>query len=323
MNMQLNEFDTVMEQIGFGKVHCYIMLTLGLLQMLTIHETMGMGIIAPSAVCDLRMSLVQLSTITAAAFLGIICSSYFWGYITDKMGRRWILLHTISISNFCSIISMFMVSFTSFFVMRFLTGIFVAGPSFVAVTYLSEFCNKQILARAVTHMYMFTGFAMFYCPSWATLFLSSSFMDFEVALVGRLTFRPWRLLGCLFMLPGVIAFVLLLYMPESPKFLFMIGDTKRAIAVMDWISIKNTGLPLSADQVVLMQKFQESSDVRRHKRSSNLLQTMLNDAMPLFRKPYVGFYVGSCSVMFSLGLVANGLGIWFTAMRNRSNMRLD
>ncbi|XP_017873006.1 PREDICTED: putative transporter svop-1 isoform X2 [Drosophila arizonae] len=97
MNMQLNEFDTVMEQIGFGKVHCYIMLTLGLLQMLTIHETMGMGIIAPSAVCDLRMSLVQLSTITAAAFLGIICSSYFWGYITDKMGRRWILLHTISI----------------------------------------------------------------------------------------------------------------------------------------------------------------------------------------------------------------------------------
>ncbi|XP_017966239.1 synaptic vesicle 2-related protein isoform X2 [Drosophila navojoa] len=288
-----------MEQIGFGKVHCYIMLTLGLLQMLTIHETMGMGIIAPSAVCDLRMSLVQLSTITAAAFLGIICSSYFWGYITDKMGRRWILLHTISIS------------------------IFVAGPSFVAVTYLSEFCNKQILARAVTHMYMFTGFAMFYCPSWATLFLSSSFMDFELALVGRLTFRPWRLLGCLFMLPGVIALVLLLHMPESPKFLFMIGDTKRALAVMDWISIKNTGLPLSADQVELMQKFQESSDVRRHKRSSNLMQTMLNDAMPLFRKPYVGFYVGSCSVMFSLGLVANGLGIWFTAMRNRSNMRLD
>lgn len=142
--MQQDEFDTVMEQIGklnifiisenvvfllkfvytgFGKVHCYVILTLGLLQMLTIHETMGMGIIGPSAVCDLRMSLVQLSTITAAAFSGIICSSYFWGYITDKMGRRWILLHTISISNLCSVISMFMVSFTSFFVFRFLTGI--------------------------------------------------------------------------------------------------------------------------------------------------------------------------------------------------------
>ncbi|XP_064548213.1 synaptic vesicle glycoprotein 2C [Drosophila montana] len=321
--MNFNEFDDVMEQIGFGKVHCYVMLTLGLLQMLTIHETMGMGIIAPSAVCDLRMSLVQLSTITAAAFLGIICSSYFWGYITDKMGRRWILLHTISISNLCSIISMFMVSFTSFFVMRFLTGIFVAGPSFVAVTYLSEFCNKKILARTVTHMYMFTGFAMFYCPSWATLFLSSSFMDFEIGFVGRLTFRPWRLLGCMFMLPGVVAFVLLLRMPESPKFLFMIGETKQGIAVMDWISTKNTGRPLSAEQVELMLKFQESTGVVRQKRSNNFLQQMMIDAMPLFRKPYVGFYVGSCSVMFSLGLVANGFGMWYTAMRNRSNMRLD
>lgn len=143
--MQLNEFDTVMEQIGklqflitllktyslikislyagFGRVHCYVMLTLGLLQMLTIHETMGMGIIAPSSVCDLHMSLAQMSTITAAGFLGIICSSYFWGYIADKMGRRWVLLHTISISNFCSLLSMFMVTFTSFFVCRFFTGI--------------------------------------------------------------------------------------------------------------------------------------------------------------------------------------------------------
>ncbi|XP_030560283.1 synaptic vesicle glycoprotein 2A-like isoform X3 [Drosophila novamexicana] len=323
MNDQLNEFDAVMEQIGFGKVHCYVMLTLGLLQMLTIHETMGMGIIATSAVCDLRMNIVQVSALTAAAFLGIICSSYFWGYITDKMGRRWILLHTISISNICSIISMFMVSFTSFFVMRFLTGIFVAGPSFVAVTYLSEFCNKQILARTVTHMYMFTGFAMFYCPSWATLFLASNFMDFEIGFIGRLTLRPWRLLGCMFMLPGLIAFFLLLRMPESPKFLFMVGETKRGMAVMDWISTKNTGHPLSPEQVELMRKFQESTEVIRQKRSNNFLQQMMSDAMPLFRKPYVGFYVGSCYVMFSLGLVAHGFGIWFTAMRNRSNMRPD
>ncbi|KAH8355267.1 hypothetical protein KR093_009894 [Drosophila rubida] len=290
--------------------------------MLTIHETMGMGIIAPAAVCDLRMSLVQLSTITAAAFLGIICSSYFWGYITDKMGRRWILLHTIFISNICSIISMFMVRFSSFFAMRFLTGIFVAGPSFVAVTYLSEFCNKQILARAVTHMYMFTGFAMFYCPSWATLFLSNV-MDFEITLFGSWDIRPWRLLGCMFMLPGLVAFFLLLQMPESPKFLFMIGDTKQALAVMDWISMKNTGHPLSAEQVALMQKFQESTHRPLKKRRKTIIQTLTNDAMPLFRKPYVGFYLVSCTVMFSLGMVANGLGIWFTAMRNRSNMRQD
>ncbi|ALC40992.1 CG12783 [Drosophila busckii] len=199
----------------------------------------------------------------------------------------------------------------------------VAGPSFVAVTYLSEFCSRQMLARTVTHMYMFTGFAMFYTPSWATLFLTSSIMDFDIPLFGSLTLRPWRLLGCLFMLPGVVAFFMLLRMPESPRFLFMIGDMKQGMSAMDWISVKNTGHPLNPEQVALMQRFHEKTEVRRQKRGSNLMQTMLNDAMPLFRKPYVGMYVGSCYVMFSLGLVAHGVGIWFTAMRNRSNMRED
>ncbi|XP_068155547.1 synaptic vesicle glycoprotein 2A [Drosophila tropicalis] len=320
MNFHLNEFDNVMEQIGFGRVHVYATLTLGLLQMFTIHETMGIGIIGPASVCDIRLNLMQLATIMAAAFLGIICSSYFWGYITDKMGRRWTLLRTITICNICALVSMFMVTFTSFFVMRFLTGIFVAGPSFVAVTYLSEFCNKQILARVVTHMYMFTGFAMFYCPLVSSFFFSS-FMDFEVEVLEMLTLRSWRFLGCTFMLPGVIAFFLLLRMPESPKFLFMIGDTKGGMAVMEWVSMKNTGHPLSPDQVAELNKFQAATEVKRQRNSVNILQTMLSDAMPLFRKPFVGFYVGSCAVMFTLGLLANGLGIWYAAMRNRANMR--
>lgn len=179
----------------------------------------------------------------------------------------------------------------------------VAGPSFVAVTYLSEFCNKQILSRVVTHMYMFTGFAMFYCPSWAILFFRASFRDFEIAIAGRLTIRPWRLLGCLFMLPGFIAFFLLLNMPESPKFLFMIEDSKQGMAVMNWISLKNTGRPLTDEQVLLMEDYKETSRSRRPDRADHFIHTMLNDAMPLFRKPYVGFYVGICAVMFSLGLV--------------------
>lgn len=152
-------------------------------------------------------------------------------------------------------------------------------------------------------MYMFTGFAMFYCPSWGTLFLSSHIMDFEIYIFGRLTIRPWRLLGCFFMLPGVIAFFLLLHMPESPKFLFMVGDTRQGMAVMNWISLKNTGLPLNEQQVILMKRYQESSGVKHPTRANTFIQTMLNDAMPLFRRPYVRSYVASCSVMFSLGLV--------------------
>ncbi|KAH8247091.1 hypothetical protein KR032_009195, partial [Drosophila birchii] len=291
--------------------------------MLNVTETMGMGILGPASVCDLRMSQVQLASLTSAGFLGIISSSYFWGYITDKKGRRWTLLRTITVSNVCSIVSMYMPTFNALFVMRFLTGIFVAAPSFVAATYLSEFCSQRILARAVTHMYMFTGFGMLYCPAWAALFLSNEFMEFEVKVVSGMTLRTWRVLGCLNCLPGVIAFFLLLSLPESPKFLFNSGDIEKGMAVMDLICQKNTGKPLSAEQIEDLRLYQSAASGRvvRVKSEHYFLRSMIEDAMPLFRKPFLGLFVAASLVMFILGSMANGLGMWFTAMRNRANMR--
>lgn len=104
-------------------MHLFALLTLGLLQMLTFIETMGMGVVAPATVCDLHLTQMQMAALTAATFMGIICSSYFWGYITDKKGRRWTLLRTIAMSMVCSITSMFTVNFSGFFLMRFFTGV--------------------------------------------------------------------------------------------------------------------------------------------------------------------------------------------------------
>ncbi|KAH8330997.1 hypothetical protein KR067_010046 [Drosophila pandora] len=290
--------------------------------MLTIHETMGMGIVGPASVCNLHMTPMQLAALTAAAFEGIVCSSYLWGYITDKMGRRWTLLRTISLSTVCSLSSMFMATFSGFFLMRFFTGIFVAGPSFVAVTYLSEFFPSRILGHVVTHMYMFNGFAMIYCPAMASLFLNANIMDFEVyILYSNLSLRPWRVLGCIFVLPGLLAFLLVLVMPESPKFLFMIGDREKGLKVMEWISQTNNKCSLTPDQIFELKQFQRYAQVKRQKSDKTIVRAMMTDAMPLFRKPHVRTVLAACVVMFILGLIANGVGIWYTAMRNRNHMR--
>ncbi|KAH8332126.1 hypothetical protein KR074_009088, partial [Drosophila pseudoananassae] len=289
--------------------------------MLTVPETMGMGIVGPASVCDFRLSQVQLAVLNSASFMGIICSAYFWGYITDKKGRRWTLQRTLVLSTLCSLTSMFMVDIHGFFLMRFLTGVFVAGPSFVAVTYLSEFFPRALLSRVITHMFMFTGFAMMFCPGMATLFLKPGYIDFEVHLVGSLVWRPWRMLGCVYVLPGIIALILLLFLPESPKFLFMIGETHKGLEVVEWISMKNTGRPLTAEQIVQLHSFQNFSQVKRQKSDQHILRSMVSDAMPLFRKPYLGNLISACWVMFISGMITNGLGIWYTAMRNRANMR--
>lgn len=179
----------------------------------------------------------------------------------------------------------------------------MAGPSFVAATYLSEFFPRALLARVITHMFMFTGFAMMYCPGMATLFLKPGNIDFEVHLIGALNWRPWRMLGCLYVLPGLIALILLLFLPESPKFLFMIGDTYEGLKVVEWISLKNTGRYLTAEQIVLLHKFQSFAQVKRQKSDEHMLRSMVSDAMPLFRTPYLGTFISACMLMFVLGLM--------------------
>lgn len=98
--------------------------------------------------------------------------------------------------------------------------------------------------------------------------------------MGSLTLRPWRVLGCLYILPGVVAFLLLLLLPESPKFLLMIGETKRGLDTMEWISRKNTGRTLSEDQMKRLLAYQEHVQVKRRKEHQNFFRSMLDDAMP-------------------------------------------
>lgn len=180
----------------------------------------------------------------------------------------------------------------------------MAGPSFVAVTYLSEFFPSRILGHVVTHMYMFNGFAMIYCPAMASLLLNENIIDFEVhILYSNLYLRPWRMLGCVFFLPGIIAFLLVLLMPESPKFLFMIGDMEKGMKVMEWISQTNKKCSLTPDQIFALKLFQGRAQVTRQKSDKTIVRAMMTDAMPLFRKPYVRTVLAACLVMFILGLM--------------------
>lgn len=179
----------------------------------------------------------------------------------------------------------------------------VAGPGLVGPTYLSEFFATRHVPTVITHLYLFTGFAIMYCPLMATLFLKTSLFEMEVPIAGDLVLRSWRLLGCSWVMPGILSFILLLFMPESPKFFFAMGQTQKGLAVMEWICRSNTGQALSPEQIVWLHRFQALCRVKRQKADQHLLRSMLTDAMPLFRKPYMVTYIGACMTMFLLGMV--------------------
>lgn len=69
-------------------------------------------------------------------------------------------------------------------------------------------------------------------------------MDWSLQLSDSFAFRPWRLLMCFNLLPGLIAAFVLLVLPESPKLLLSLHKDEEALAAVNWICERNTGRDL-------------------------------------------------------------------------------
>lgn len=53
---------------------------------------------------------------------GIFCSSYFWGYLSDSIGRRPVLIYTTFSGSLVSLLSIFIPTYWIYVVLRFIVG---------------------------------------------------------------------------------------------------------------------------------------------------------------------------------------------------------
>lgn len=107
--------------IGHGKFHYLALVATGISLIALVAELIGIGYSAPSAKCDMNFTTSQQGVLNSIAFLGFVCSSHFFGFLSDTWGRhkslRLALIGTFTFSALSSIsISISMLIVTRFFV---------------------------------------------------------------------------------------------------------------------------------------------------------------------------------------------------------------
>jgi MFS transporter, VNT family, synaptic vesicle glycoprotein 2 len=75
------------------------------------------------AQCDLNLSYQDKGLLNGAAFLGIVLSSHFWGFLSDTWGRRQVLRLSLSSAVVISIVSSFSTTAWMLIITRFLVGV--------------------------------------------------------------------------------------------------------------------------------------------------------------------------------------------------------
>ncbi|XP_017873956.1 PREDICTED: synaptic vesicle glycoprotein 2C isoform X1 [Drosophila arizonae] len=312
-----HEYEEVLELIGFGCVQWVILIASGLLLMMVINETMGMSYITIVSQCDFQTNSVYKAVMSAASFVGIFCSSYFWGYLSDAIGRKPVLIYTTLCGNLLSLISIIIPNFWIFVVARFLVGFFIAGASSTTYAYLGEFFIPRHRPIVINYASLFVGISTIYVPAVAWFVMS---MDWSLDVTESFTFRPWRLLTVFYFVPGLIGAMMLIKMPESPKILLSMGRTDEAYAAVEWIALKNIGKHLHDLKVEALKSdaFSDRENILSVSKSPTVsFRKMWAETAPLLKRPHLKNFCISCIVMCGLFFSSSGMGLWYPEILNR------
>ncbi|XP_034112880.1 synaptic vesicle glycoprotein 2B [Drosophila albomicans] len=312
-----HEYEEILKLIGFGRVQWIVLFASGFLLMMVINETMGMSYITIVSQCDFQTSSMDKAIMSAASFIGIFCSSYFWGYLSDSIGRRPVLIYTTFSGNIISFISIFVPNYWIYVVFRFFVGFFIAGASSTTYAYLGEFFTSRHRPLVINYASLFVGISTVYVPVVAWLVMT---MDWRLEITDNFAFRPWRLLTVFYLMPGVLGTLLLLKLPESPKILISMGKTEEAFVAINWIALKNSGKELRELKVEKLKIDvipERENGICVSNSASIVLKKMWQDTAPLLKKPHLLNFSISCTVMCGLFFSSSGMGLWYPEILNR------
>lgn len=155
----------------------------------------------------------------SSLLFGCALGSAITGRLSDRYGRRYVLLWIAVLFALTSVATAVAWDFPSFLAARFIGGLAVGGVSLVSPMYISEVAPAAVRGRlgALYQMSIVTGILVSYCINY---------------LLHDIGPDNWRWMFGTGVIPSVIFFALLLRAPETPRFLFTAGRDDEARAVM-------------------------------------------------------------------------------------------
>ena len=168
-------------------------------------DTAAIGFIAPSLVSEWGISRPALAPVLSAALFGLAAGAIVAGPLSDRLGRRLMLIFSVLVFGVACLASAYAGDITELTALRFVTGIGLGAAMPNAVTLMGEFCPDR--RRAMIVNLMFCGFP-----------LGAAFGGFLAAwMIPHLGWRSVLQLGGI--APLVLLVFLVLLLPESVRYM--------------------------------------------------------------------------------------------------------
>ena len=177
----------------------------------------------------LRLSAGEIGIAASAYLSGAVVGALFFGWLTDRLGRKRLFTITLLLYLLATIATGFSWSFWSFALFRFLTGAGIGGEYSAVNATIQELIPARY--RGLTDMAVNGSFWLgaAFGAGGSLVLLDPAIMDPEIG---------WRVA---FLFGGVLGFVVLLlrrFLPESPRWLMTHGQVREAERVVGTIEAR-------------------------------------------------------------------------------------
>jgi len=220
-----------LDRLPWSRFHWLVIFALGITWILDGLEVTLVGSLAGaiSASPRLQLSGTQVG-LTASAYLGgAVIGALFFGWLTDRLGRKKLFTITVLIYLVATIASGFSWNFWSFAIFRFITGMGIGGEYAAVNATIQELipARRRGFTDLVINGSFWLGAAL--GALGAVVVLDPAVIDPEIG---------WRLA---FVIGGVIGIGVLFlrrFIPESPRWLMTHGRPEEASQVVGQIEAR-------------------------------------------------------------------------------------
>jgi MFS transporter, VNT family, synaptic vesicle glycoprotein 2 len=116
------EFEEALQKCGFGRFNLLFMVVAGSLMGCGFIELTSVNFILPVAECDLNLTTSDKGILSAIGYIGVILSSFLWGFLSDTKGRRKTLIASLLVAFVASVVSSIVHNFWLLVFLRFING---------------------------------------------------------------------------------------------------------------------------------------------------------------------------------------------------------
>lgn len=175
------------------------------------------------------LSAAMMGWIASCALIGCVTGAMFAGYLSDKLGRKKVLILSAILFAVSSIGTAIPQDLTLFVVFRIIGGLGIGIASMISPMYITECAPAEIRGRLVSinQLGIVTGILLIYFVNAGIAGLYDETWNID---------SGWRWMFGSGIFPSLIFFILLLFVPESPRWLAQAGRTDEAERILTKIN---------------------------------------------------------------------------------------